>query len=74
MHSSAGGLHMVLFKAAHEKEWKLLEDFILLQGKSLEILGTLHLSHLPWLIHSACCLVSLDTRRGQVSSCALGMF
>lgn len=40
----AGGLHMVLFKAAHEKQRKLLEVFILSQGKSLEFLGTLHLS------------------------------
>lgn len=70
----AGHLHMVLFKAVHEKEQKLLEDFILFQGKSLEFLGTLHLSCLPWLLHSLCCLLSLDTSRGQVSSCALGRF
>lgn len=46
-HSSAGCLCMVVFKAAHKKEWKLLEDFIRLQGRNLEFLGTPHLCHLP---------------------------
>lgn len=43
---------MVVFKAAPEKEGKLLEVFILWGVKSPEFLHAPHLCHLPWLLHS----------------------
>lgn len=42
---SNGCLCMVMLKAAREKEWKLLEVFILCGVKSPECLGTPHLRH-----------------------------